>query len=71
MNAILLGILQGITEFLPVSSFGHISTIENAMGISVNTGVLFEVMLHVGTLFALFTVFRKDIRNAGGVHYLI
>lgn len=63
MNAILLGILQGITEFLPVSSFGHISTIENAMGISVNTGVLFEVMLHVGTLFALFTVFRKDIRN--------
>lgn len=63
MYAILMGILQGITEFLPVSSFGHISTIENIMGITGSTGVLFEVMLHMGTLFAVFTVFQKDIRK--------
>lgn len=63
MYAILLGILQGISEFLPVSSFGHTAAIENMMGITRSTGVLFETMLHMGTLFAVCTVFRKDIRK--------
>ncbi|MDO4647117.1 MAG: undecaprenyl-diphosphate phosphatase [Eubacteriales bacterium] len=61
--AILLGILQGLTEFLPVSSFGHIDFIENALGISHNAGILFESMLHFGTLAGLFAVFQKDIRK--------
>lgn len=63
MYAILMGILQGITEFLPVSSFGHITALEKALGITSSTGVLLEVMLHAGTLFAVCTVFHKDIRR--------
>ncbi len=59
--AILLGILQGFTEFLPVSSFGHLAIIENIMGVSHKTGILFEAMLHVGTLAGLFAVFQKDL----------
>ena len=54
LQAILLGIVQGITEFLPVSSFGHLAAIENAMGITRNTAVLFEVLLHIGTMVADF-----------------
>ena len=63
LQAILLGIVQGITEFLPVSSFGHMAAIENAMGITRDTAVLFEVLLHVGTLVAVFFAFREDIRR--------
>ena len=65
LQAILLGIIQGITEFLPVSSFGHLAALENAMGISRNTAVLFEVLLHVGTLVAIFMAFQEDIRKIG------
>ena len=65
LQAILLGIIQGITEFLPVSSFGHLAALENAMGISRDTAVLFEVLLHVGTLAAIFMAFQEDIRKIG------
>ena len=65
LQAILLGIVKGITEFLPVSSFGHLAAIENAMGITRNTAVLFEVLLHVGTLAAIFFAFHEDIRRIG------
>ena len=65
LHAILLGIVQGITEFLPVSSFGHLSAIENVLGMEHSTAVLFEVLLHVGTLAALFAAFWKDIRRIG------
>lgn len=61
--AIILGIIQGITEFLPVSSFGHLAVIEKYLGISRSSGVLFETMLHVGTLFAIYGVFQKDIKR--------
>ena len=60
LQAILLGIVQGITEFLPVSSFGHLAAIENAMGITRNTAVLFEVLLHIGTMVAVFFAFHED-----------
>ena len=43
---ILLAIVQGITEFLPVSSFGHLSILENFFGMDHNAGVLLEAMLH-------------------------
>lgn len=65
LQAILLGIIQGITEFLPASSFGHLAAAENAMGISRNTAVLFEVLLHAGTLVAVFFAFWEDIRRIG------
>lgn len=60
-EAILLGIVQGLTEFLPVSSSGHLAIIERLLGVSLNGGMLFDVMLHLGTLTAIFVVFKKDI----------
>lgn len=63
LYVILLAIVQGITEFLPVSSFGHLSILENFFGMDHNAGVLLEAMLHVGTLGAVFMTFQKDIRH--------
>ena len=60
---ILLAIVQGITEFLPVSSFGHLCFVQNILGMEHGLGVLMEVMLHVGTLAAIFMTFQKDIRR--------
>lgn len=58
---VLLAIIQGITEFLPVSSFGHLVAAEKIMGIERNTGILFESMLHLGTAAAIVFLFRKDL----------
>ena len=60
-EAILMGIVQGITEFLPVSSSGHLAVIGKLLNIQEEAGVSFEVLLHVGTLTAVCLVFRKDI----------
>ena len=50
IHAIILGIIQGITEFLPVSSFGHLCGVQDLLGGIRGSGVLFEVMLHLGTM---------------------
>lgn len=63
MYAILMGMLQGIIEFLPISSLGHITALEKFFGITSSTGILFEVMLHAGTLFAVCSIFHKDLRK--------
>lgn len=63
IESILLGIVQGITEFLPVSSSGHLSILQNIFHIETNGSMLFDVMLHLGTLVAVFVVYRKDIWN--------
>ena len=65
IHTIILGIIQGITEFLPVSSFGHLCAVQDLLGGSRGSGVLFEVMLHLGTMIALIFVFRKDIKKIG------
>ncbi len=59
-ESIVLGIIQGITEFLPVSSSGHLAIFKNLFGLQ-DTGLIFDVLLHVGTLIAVFIVFYKDI----------
>jgi undecaprenyl-diphosphatase len=59
--AILLGVVQGLTEFLPVSSSGHLAFIQNVVPGFRQVGVLFDVMLHVGTLAALLVYYRKLI----------
>ncbi|MBD3385023.1 undecaprenyl-diphosphate phosphatase [candidate division KSB1 bacterium] len=59
-DAILLGILQGLTEFLPISSSGHLVLGQYLLGIE-NQGILFEVIVHFGTLMAVLLAFRKDI----------
>ena len=60
-QAIILGIVQGLTEFLPVSSSGHLAIIQNLFHINTDGGLLFDVLLHLGTLIAIFLVFWKDI----------
>ena len=65
IHAIILGIIQGITEFLPVSSFGHLCGVQDLLGGTRGSGVLFEVMLHLGTMIALILVFLKDIKKIG------
>lgn len=61
IQSIFLGIVQGITEFLPVSSSGHLAILRNLFGIQTEGGLLFEVMLHLGTVIAICVVFRKDV----------
>lgn len=61
LQAILLGIIQGITEFLPVSSSGHLTIFQNIFKIDTGGSMLFDIMLHVGTLAAVFVVYRRDI----------
>lgn len=57
--AILLGALQGATEFLPVSSSGHLVLAETFFGIS-QAGLAFDIALHLGTVTAIFIYFRQD-----------
>ena len=63
LNAILLGVLQGILEFLPVSSFGHIAALRNILGLKEGTGAVFEVFVHLGTLAGVIRFYRKDVRR--------
>lgn len=59
-EAILLGILQGLTEFLPVSSSGHLVIFQNIFGLK-QPGITFEILVHFGTLFSVLWVFWDDI----------
>jgi undecaprenyl-diphosphatase len=60
IEAIILGLVQGLTEFIPVSSSGHLVLLHQAFGITEN-GLTFDVALHIGTLGALVLYFYKDI----------
>jgi undecaprenyl-diphosphatase len=62
-EALLLGIIQGLTEFLPVSSSGHLVIAQSFIRGFNQPGVLFDVVLHFGTLLAVIFFFRKDIRD--------
>jgi len=57
----LLGVLQGLTEFLPVSSSGHLVMAQSLIPGFSQPGVLFDVTLHMGTLMAVLYYFRKKI----------
>lgn len=60
--ALFLGILQGLTEFLPVSSSGHLLVMQNLFGLGdMEQYILFDLALHMGTLLAVLIIFRSSI----------
>ena len=61
LQAVILGLVQGLAEFLPISSSGHLAILENFFGIKEDNMLFFAVMLHFGTLLSVFVVFWKDI----------
>ncbi len=58
-QAILLGTLQGLTEWLTISSSGHLALVQLAMNLEVP--VFYDAILHVGTLAGVFAIYQKDI----------
>ncbi len=61
IEAIILGLVQGLGEFLPISSSGHLALLQNFFGIDAEQILFFSVMLHLGTLVSVFIVYWKDI----------
>ncbi|MBO6105113.1 MAG: undecaprenyl-diphosphatase UppP [Methanobrevibacter sp.] len=62
IQAIIIGLVQGLTEFLPVSSSAHLIFAQQALGLA-DVGLAFDVLLHVGTLVAVIVYFFNDIVN--------
>ncbi len=60
LYALILGVLQGLTEFLPISSSGHLLLFENILGIS-GDNMFFNVLMHFATLIAVVVIFWKDV----------
>ena len=83
-EAIVLGVVQGLTEFLPVSSSGHLVLLQHLFGLE-EPELLFDISVHVGTLLAVLVVFYRDlvamaaglvrsprlVREAGGLGSLL
>lgn len=64
-SAVLLGVIQGVTEFLPVSSSGHLAIAEKLLGMDGVSQIpaFFDILLHLGTLAAVFAAYWPDIRD--------
>ena len=60
LQAIVLGIVQGLTEFLPVSSSGHLAIGKALLGVETSGDLIFEVTVHAATVIATIVVFRKE-----------
>ena len=60
LQAFILGAVQGLTEFLPVSSSGHLVIFQHLFGLA-DTPLVFDVLMHMGTLMAVFIAFWQDI----------
>jgi undecaprenyl-diphosphatase len=61
IEGIILGLIQGLTEFLPVSSTGHLIITRQVMGLQGAAGLFFDAVLHLATLLAVVLYFRRDI----------
>ncbi|MCI8738691.1 MAG: undecaprenyl-diphosphate phosphatase [Oscillibacter sp.] len=78
LHSVLLGLIQGVAEFLPISSSGHLAIAEHLLGQAGAAEIpgFFDVLLHLGTLFAVFAAYWEDIRDMvveffGGVGDLV
>ncbi len=60
LDALILGLLQGLTEFLPISSSGHLVLAQELLGVN-SEGVTFEILVHLGSLLAIFIFFREKL----------
>ncbi|MFL6497979.1 MAG: undecaprenyl-diphosphate phosphatase [Nitrososphaera sp.] len=58
-HAVILGAVQGLTEWLPISISGHLALVQLALGLKVP--VFYDAILHVGTLAGVFAIYRRDI----------
>jgi undecaprenyl-diphosphatase len=65
IQALVLGIVQGLTEFLPISSSGHLVLVQHLYGLR-EAELSFDVSVHVGTLAAVVLYFRRDILDILG-----
>lgn len=63
LQAILLGIVQGITEFLPVSSSGHLQIAKELLGVNISENLTFDIILHAGTVLSTIVVLWSEIRR--------
>ena len=61
LSSFLLGLVQGLAEFLPISSSGHLSIAQNLLGLNTELPEFFDVLLHLGTLVAVFVAYWRDI----------
>ena len=61
LYSLILGIVQGITEFLPVSSSGHLVVLHDILKMNLSSNLAFDVSLHFGTLLALLIYFRVEV----------
>lgn len=62
-QALILGLIQGLTEFLPVSSSGHLAIGRELLGVELGDDLMFDVAVHAATVLATIVVFRKQIRQ--------
>ena len=60
LKGALLGLFQGLAEFLPISSSGHLNLLQALFGLNLDNQLLFNILLHVGTLIAVMVMFWKD-----------
>ena len=61
IQAAILGLIQGLAEFLPISSSGHLALLQHFFGVNADNVVIFTVLLHVGTLISVFFMYWHDI----------
>ncbi len=61
LEALLLGLVQGLTEFFPVSSSGHLVMLRNLLAVNTEGGLIFEISVHVATLIAIVIFYRRRI----------